>query len=160
MRKRFSIYYFLVAIMVFSLVLPGFAGAEVNGSPKGSLTIHKFEKEPNSDGGVDGDGSANQPAPGTALEGVTFTLTQTHSYNPSTDIWTKVDGNPDDYVTGSDGKIVINNIPLGRYTVQETEWPANVVGNDKKYTVDIPMTNKEGTDVNYDVHIYPKNETV
>ena len=30
--------------------------------------------------------------------------------------------------------------------------------NPNTYTVDIPLTNKEGKVLNYDVHMYPKNE--
>ena len=32
--------------------------------------------------------------------------------------------------------------------------------NKDAFSVDVPMTSKEGTELNYDVHVYPKNETV
>src|SRR5699024_9795252 len=32
--------------------------------------------------------------------------------------------------------------------------------NPEVFKVDIPMTSKDGSDFNYDVHIYPKNETI
>src|SRR5699024_3486288 len=124
MRKRFFIYHFLIAIMMFSLIIPaGVANAEPT---KGSLTIHKFEQEPGiSQGNPDGSELTNPPE-GEPLKGVTFTLTQTHSFNPETDEWTEVQGTPQDYVTNGDGKIIINDIDLGRYKVQETDGPSHV----------------------------------
>src|SRR5699024_1496200 len=43
---------------------------------------------------------------------------------------------------------------------QETDGPEHVVLNTNEYSVDIPMTSKDGSSVNYDVHVYPKNETI
>lgn len=164
MKKRFSIYHFLIALMVFSLVLPGFAGAEKKGGndvQKGSLTIHKFEQEPEQVGtGEEGTGSAGQNAPGEALPGVEFTLIQTHKYNPDTDEWTTFNGTSFKRTTDTNGKIFIDNIDLGRYKIKETDGPDHVVLNDEEYFVDIPMTSKDGETVNYNVHIYPKNETI
>src|SRR5699024_2793706 len=98
---------------------------------------------------------------GKPLAGVEYTLTQTHSYNPATDEWTAIsDGETLTEVTDADGEIVLDPIPLGRYTVQETDWPDHVVPDKEEYTVDIPMTSADGSAANYDVHIYPKNETI
>ena len=168
MKKRFSIYHFLIAVLIFSMFSPvSSVFATVNGDGNGdeettgSLTIHKFEQEKGDKTG-DGDGNPVDPdsIKGEPLEGVEYTITQTHSYDPETDTWTSVSGSPKTYTTNEDGKIVINNIDLGRYTVQETAWPKNVVGDGTEYSVDIPMTSKDGSSVNYDVHIYPKNEII
>lgn len=162
MKRKFSLYHFLIAIMMFSLVLPGFAGATAgNDGEKGSLTIYKFEQEPGAtQGNPDGSKLADDPE-GKALPGVEYTLTQTHAYHPETDEWTEVNGTtPIIQTTDENGKIVIDNIPLGRYKVQETAWPDHVNGNTNEYFVDIPMTDPNGEFVNYDVHIYPKNETI
>lgn len=159
--KRFSIYHFLVVIMAFSLIMPAaVTDAKVSGET-GSLTIHKFEQEPGAEQG-DGNGSEITGIDGEALPGVEFTLTQTHKYDPSSDKWTEVTDNPKTYVETTDatGQIIINDIELGRYTVQETDGPDHVVLNKTKYSVDIPMTSEDGADVNYNVHVYPKNETV
>lgn len=169
MRKRKSIYQFLIALLVFSLLIPaGMVGASTAPAPdNGSLTIHKFEREPGVEDGEDGDGSAGQgnrvPEDAKALEGVEFTITQTHSYNSETDEWNVVedeDALTDKLVTDSDGLAVFHDLPLGRYTVQETDGPPHVNLNTEVFTVDIPMTSPDGTTVNYDVHIYPKNETI
>ena len=51
-----------------------------------------------------------------------------------------------------------DNLPIGRYLVKEISGPTNVNLNTDPYTIEIPMTDKEGKKLNYDVHIYPKNE--
>ncbi len=145
---------------MFSLVIPaGVANAEPS-NPKGSLTIHKFEQEPGAKQGNPDGSELDNPPDGKALEGVTFTLTQTHKYDPANDKWTAYTGEPFTRVTDGNGIIKIDNIPLGRYKVQETAGPPHVNLNKEEYFVDIPMTNKAGTDANYNVHIYPKNETI
>src|SRR5690625_156369 len=166
MYKRISLNQFLILIMMISLLLPmSVVSADGNGngdaSPtKGSLTIHKFEQESDDyQGEPDGSKLDSNPV-GKPLPGVEFILTQTHSFNPETDQWTEVSGSPVKYNTNAEGKIIINDIELGRYKVKETDGPAHVNLNEEEYFVDIPMTNKEGTAVNWDVHIYPKNETI
>jgi|SRR5690625_5180073 len=168
MKKRFSIYHFLIIVLIFSMFTPlSNVFAQVNGGgngdgdkqPTGSLTIHKLEQEKGTERG-DGDGSKVDDLEGEPLAGVEYTITQTHVYDPDTDTWTTGSGESKEFVTDDDGKIVIDPIPLGRYTVKETDWPDNVVGNDEEFTVDIPMTSKDGSSVNYNVHIYPKNETI
>lgn len=168
MKKRFSIYHFLIIVLIFSMFTPlSNVFAQVNGGgngdgdkqPTGSLTIHKLEQEKGTERG-DGDGSKVDDLEGEPLAGVEYTITQTHVYDPDTDTWTTGSGESKKFVTNDDGKIVIDPIPLGRYTFQETDWPDNVVGNDEEFTVDIPMTSKDGSSVNDNVHIYPKNETI
>src|SRR5690625_4726835 len=102
----------------------------------------------------------NHTAPGEPLENVEFTLTQTHEYNAETDEWTEVDGTPFTRVTDNSGTIKIENIALGRYKVQETDGPPHVNLNEEEFFIDIPMTSEDGNILNYDVHIYPKNETI
>lgn len=154
MKKRFSIYHLLIAVLLFSLVLPGFAGA----AESGSLTIHKFEQEPGTEQG-EPDGSAGQTPEGKPLPGVTYTVKQTHSYDGEN--WTEVTGG-EEYTatTGTDGTTTLSNLPLGRYSVVESGGPAHVNLNKNTFYVDIPMTSKDGTTLNYNVHIYPKNETI
>lgn len=164
MKKKFSIYHFLIALLVFSLITPiGTAFAKPTPT-EGSLTIHKFEQEKGDKQGKKPDGSElDNPPVGEALPGVDFTLIQTHSFDPATDEWTELgegEGKTYNETTGSDGKINIDKIDLGRYSVQETGGPDHVVLNEEIYFVDIPMTSKNGKDVNYNVHIYPKNEII
>lgn len=63
--------------------------------------------------------------------------------------------------TGADGiaKFSHGNITQGLYYVSETDAPANVTGKTKDFLVSLPMTNVEGNDWIYDVHVFPKNKT-
>lgn len=159
MKKNTFIYRWMILTMLLTLFIPTVIQAQVQ-DITGSLTIYKYEQEEGTEN-VDGDGNVHEgDIAGQLLADVEFTITQTHSYNPHTDTWTAVEGIAKTFETDSDGKIVIDPIELGRYTIQETDGPAHVVLNDEVFTVDVPMTNEAGTAVNYDVHIYPKNETI
>lgn len=162
MIKKASIYRFIIVLMIFSLFVP--AGAtNAQSTSGGKLTVHKFEREPGVADGEAGNGSADQTVPTDAvkLPGVTFEFTQTHAYDAATDKWTVVTaGTPFTRVTDANGEIVIDNIELGRYKVQEIAGPARVNLNRDIFYVDIPMTNLDRETVNFDVHIYPKNETI
>ena len=46
--------------------------------------------------------------------------------------------------TGKDGTVKFGNLPIGRYLVKEVSGPANVNLNTDPYTIEIPMTDKEG----------------
>jgi len=153
---------FLAILLLISLLIPNVAFAyDIKGDVDNpTLTIHKFEQEPDEVEGEEGTGSQEQGVTGDPLEGVEFTLTQTHAYNPNTDEWTEVSGTSITRVTNADGQIIIANIELGRYKVQETNGPPHVNLNTEEYFVDIPMTSADGATLNYDVHIYPKNEII
>lgn len=164
--KKKTINIALIFTLIVSLLLPQAAFAkEIKGDEDNpSLTIHKFEQEPGTAPGEDGTGLPGQNAEGNPVEGVTFTLKQTHQYNSETDKWTEVaDGKTIEKQTSEDGTVVFtkgDGLELGRYEVTETDGPANVILNPDPFYVDIPMTNKDRTTLNYDVHVYPKNETV
>lgn len=159
MRKKSSfIYRFLIILLMFTIVSP-VGGVSAAPSDHGSLTIHKYEQEPGAEQGV-GDGSEGQATVGSPLPGVTYEVTQTHSYNPETDEWTEVTGGETHTMkTDEDGQ-VSKYLPFGRYSVKETNGPDHVNLNPDTFFVDIPMTSKDGSDLNYNVHIYPKNETI
>src|SRR5690625_2171377 len=135
MKRLKFVYKFLAFLLIFSLLLPAGmaqAGKKTNGHEdreKGSLTVHKFEREPGVEDGEAGDGSAGQTVPGDAepVEGVEFTIKQTHSYDPSNDTWTAITAGENRVgVTGDDGKLTFGDLPLGRYTVEETNAPPHV----------------------------------
>lgn len=156
----------LIFTLLVSIFLPNITLAYTVTGEAGNptLTIHKYEQEPGTAAGAEGTGQAGQTAEGAPVEGVEFTITQTHKYDPATDAWTEVTGaTPIKKTTGADGIVeftTADGLELGRYTVQETNGPAHVILNTEVFSVDVPMTNKEGTNLNYDVHIYPKNEIV
>lgn len=75
--------------------------------------------------------------------------------------------------TDEDGKTEANDLPLGLYLLVETKVPEMVVGTTNPCFVSLPMTNVDGgmadgsgnqittggQDWNYNVVLYPKNET-
>src|SRR5699024_7524755 len=123
--KRFKFVYKLLAfLLLFSLILPtGLAQAAPDAEEErthGSLTVHKYEQEADGAEGEEGTGEDGQNVPGDAkpLEGVEFTITQTHSFDPSTDIWTEIsNGEVFTGVTDASGQYTFYDLPLGRYNV-------------------------------------------
>ncbi|MFK4998279.1 collagen binding domain-containing protein [Bacillus sp. N9] len=109
-----------------------------------------------------GDGTGNQTPVGTPLAGVTYKVKQTHAYDGTE--WTQVTNGQEYELTtkeeGDEKGIIAQSLPLGRYSIKEIKGPPHVNLNPEIFHVDIPMTSKDGSTLNYDVHIYPKNETI
>lgn len=164
MKKIFSV--LLVLFLTFSTWSSVLVKAD---SPsKGTLTIHKYEQEKDGAQGLEGDGSANQEVPKDVkpLKGVTFEVKRVASFEKISndgkivkeDVKPVMGATPNQVVTDDNGQAVLKDLPLGRYEVKEVAGPPHVNLNPNTYTVDIPLTNKEGKVLNYDVHMYPKNE--
>ncbi|WP_416829262.1 SpaA isopeptide-forming pilin-related protein [Ectobacillus polymachus] len=166
MKKIFNI--MLAFVLTLSMLPNLIANAESESKEKGSLTIHKYEQEKDGDKGVEGDGSANQTIPDGVkpLPGVTYEIKQIASFEKISNegkivkenVKPVTNGKTITITTNDKGEAVFKELPLGRYEVKEISGPAHVNLNPNTYTVDIPMTNKNGDVLNYDVHIYPKNE--
>ncbi|AWC29941.1 hypothetical protein CG478_017355 [Bacillus cytotoxicus] len=164
MKKLLSM--ILVFVLMFSTLPSLFANAA--SKTKGSLTIHKYEQEKDKIAGAEGDGSAKQDVPKDAkpLKGVTFEVKQVASFEKiSSDgkivkeaVKPVETATPVKVTTNEKGEAVLKELPLGRYEVKEVAGPPHVNLNPNTYTVDIPLTNKDGNVLNYDVHMYPKNE--
>lgn len=151
-----------------------------------SLTIHKYEYNGN-DNTNKGTGSKDDTLPdGTKpLSGVQFTIWKVDDL---ADYYGK-DGNAlpkvEDFVLTGKGNAAVlkkngteipqlasgrtddngiakfsqGGIVQGLYYVSETDAPANVTTRTKDFLVSLPMTNAEGNDWIYDVHVFPKNGT-
>lgn len=101
----------LVLTLLLSLILPSMTLAEVTHQDTGSLTIHKYEREPGASGnGENQTGpSAGVPSDATPLSGVTYEVTQTHSFDGQD--WTEVtDGPVQEVTTNGDGIAVLNDL--------------------------------------------------
>lgn len=61
--------------------------------------------------------------------------------------------------TDSNGKSKVENLAQGLYLVVETRVPENVVDTTAPFLVSLPMTTIDGDSWNYNVVLYPKNET-
>ena len=177
----------LAAMMLLGTSATSFAAENagetlVENVQKGSLTIHKYRMADTELAGDSNTGSGGKetqvPEGATALPGVTFRITKVNA-----------DGNEDNtwetppIATDSAGQISVNSLPLGRYKVEElgmldgdgsqqvvpnTKDPAMIEGagtaegviTTKAFYVDVPMTASDGKTLNYDVHVYPKNEVI
>lgn len=164
MKKIFSI--LLIFVLTFATLPSMFASADSRST--GTLTIHKYQQEKEGNIGAEGNGSANQtiPTDAKALPGVTFEIKQIKSFeiiaNDGTvakeSVKPVTNANTIQVTTNDKGEAVFPNLALGRYEVKEIDGPAHVNLNPNTYTVDIPMTDKDGKGLNYDVCMYPKNE--
>lgn len=61
--------------------------------------------------------------------------------------------------TDAGGYTSANGLPLGLYLIVETYVPENVTCTVNPFFVSVPMTTTNGAEWNYDVVLYPKNET-
>jgi len=159
-------------------------GFETIGSPDSpTLTIHKYEQEsdqfckdpnnPEDENCIPGSGFGDDLdlLDGvTAVPDVTYELVMTHKLNEVTNNdgtitqeWTEVsDAAPFQVTTDSDGQAIIPDIEKGRYEVTEIDAPSHILINQESFFVEVPMTNeRDGTQyLNYDVHVFPKNEII
>lgn len=61
--------------------------------------------------------------------------------------------------TDQNGKTGASNLEQGLYLLIETRVPENVTSTTDPFLVSLPMTTVDGETWNYDVTVYPKNET-
>lgn len=61
--------------------------------------------------------------------------------------------------TDENGYSKVEDLSQGLYLLVETKVPENVTATTAPFLVSLPMTTVDGSDWNYDVTLYPKNET-
>ena len=156
-------------------------GTQVGNVNKGSLTIHKYKMTDTQNAGASnttsGGSVAEVPSDAEPLKGVSFLVTKVDENAAADTTWPAKE-----VVTGADGSVAISDLPLGRYKVEELgmlngDGSDQVVPNlddeamkdgaagstaitSKVFYVDVPMTASDGETLNYDVHVYPKNEVL
>ena len=163
MKRIFSL--LLICVLAFSTLMNMTVSAETKST--GTLTIHKYEQGKDAKPGVDGNGKEGQSVPDGAkpLKDVTFEIKRIASFEQTSDgkiVKENIDKVTDSSitkVTDANGEAVFSNLPLGRYEVKAIKAPDHIELDMSTFIVDIPMTSVDGKDLNYDVHIYPKNET-
>lgn len=160
----------------------------INTGKEVSLTIHKYEYNGNLPGTATGseNDKANVPDDAKLLSGVQFTIWKVADldsyYGKDSVALPKVEefeltGKGDaaelkkkGSTTPISGKIskrtvdgVItfgsSEVTQGLYYVSETDAPANVTTKAAPFLVSLPMTNADGDDWIYNVHVFPKNKT-
>lgn len=178
----------LSAAMVLSTMTVTAFAADTNKMPTindttktGSITIHKYEYNKDSENHATGEEDRTQlPEGATPLQGAGFTIYKVAGVNdltkyykanpeslPSVDEYL-IDGKINDSKvleerpeakTDKDGIAKFNNLELGFYVVVETTTPDKVTTPVEPFIVSVPMTTKDGDNWLYDVHVYPKNKT-
>ena len=134
----------VILLINFSTIVKA-TGADLTRTT-GSLTITKYEK-----------GATGHEGENTPLQGVRFAIYKVADGETST---TAPSGNPlRQETTNSSGQAAFSNLELGRYLVVETAVPENVTERIANFLVDIPQTGTNGTSLEYDVNVYPKNNT-
>ena len=176
---------FLVVLMAISIFTVSFNAVSTNlidSTKTGSLTIHKYEMPDvsvaTSAGTGDVTDASNVPSTAKPYAGVTFKITRvanlinadsslnTTYYTPTGVALPTVDEAKAmtaiatvSKTTDSNGLASFTNLPLGIYLVQETKAPAQTNVKTADFVVSIPMTKVNGTEWEYNVNVYPKNET-
>lgn len=161
----------LAMLMMATMLATGVVAYDNAADQTGSITIHKFEQK---DSGQDkwpegdpGDGTVIEDTAslGTPLANVEFSIwnvtgTYTGSEDATTIVTTDLDEATDVQTTGADGVATFAGLDVGVYLVAETNKDPHTTRVTPNFFVSIPMTNPDGDDWLYDVHVYPKNALV
>ena len=151
--KKITILALAFMLMFFSSVniVKAVTDQVIDNNKKASLTITKYEH-------------ANGSEENISLAGVEFTI-----YSIPSNIETVSDAqdyiknnavNSHTDITPENGTITFTNLELGRYLVEETDAPKNVMTKVESFLIDLPRSNDNGSTWEYDVTVYPKNITV
>lgn len=173
MNKIFKNTFFMsfAFIIIMSLfVCKTSISSEIDLSKRGSLTIYCFEVSNLEDYYTPGSGEENNNINSETtkpLLGVQYALYKVDGIESiqSTPLIDAINYIPlnspiETKTTDSNGVVSFTNLELGRYYVKIINVPENVNQESSPFFVDIPMTNSDGTDWNYDIKVYPKNQTI
>lgn len=161
----------LAMLMMATMLATGVVAYDNAADQTGSITIHKFEQK---DSGQDkwpegdpGDGTVIEDTAslGTPLANVEFSIWNvTEKYTGSEDATTIVTTDLGEAMavesTDKDGVAKFADLEVGVYLVAETNYDPHTTRVTPNFFVSIPMTNPDGDDWIYDVHVYPKNALV
>lgn len=175
----------LAAVMLFGTMTTAFAadeneGITVNNNKEGSITIHKYKMpdtenafESNTESGGTALSEDKLPETAVPLPNVQFKITRVVQNENGE--WVSAEGDlaySAEAQTDKDGEITFGDLNLGRYKIEELgidggDGSNAVLPNEaddamagKAFFVDVPMTEADGKTLNYDVHVYPKNEVL
>ena len=170
----------LAAVMLLGTMTTVFAvennGDSADKGKTGSITIHKYKMPDTENAEPSNTESGGMKIDETKLleiaeplANVKFKITRVEqgddgNWNDTQDI--------QEVKTDSNGEAHVANLPLSRYKIEElgldgenesdavlpNETDDAMVG--KAFYVDVPMTQEDGQTLNYDVHVYPKNEVL
>lgn len=161
---------FLALCMLLSMSIHTLV-ASAEAPTSGSITIHKFDGV-SEDHLNDGNRVADESAFGNPVGGITFKVTKVllddngsivdhagNKYKVDTSYHSSGFTNGEKTVTTSTaeadkGTVTLNSLSLGIYYIEE--YPNGDYIVREPFFVQVPMTNAEGKEPIYDVHVYPK----
>ena len=168
MKKKNFISSLIALLLVISMNMQVLAAPEnppVNFVKRGSITVHKLSYS-GTEVVEDGTGLEDHELPTgtTPIEGAVYEIKQTHKLVQATNNQeelveldeTESNATIKRGTTGKDGSYAFTDLALGRYTLREISAPGHLVDT-TEYIVDVPLTVTNGTQLLYDVHVYPKN---
>ena len=152
MNKKLTKVIITVLVIIMLIVAIGnTAKAVIDETKKVSLTITKYE---HSNGSEVNKELAGVEFTVSLVPNETGTVDEAIQYIESNEVTTYTKTTPEN------GIIKFENLEQGRYLVQETAAPKNVLTKIESFLVDLPRTNDNGDGWNYDVTVYPKNITI
>lgn len=163
LKKKQILSLILVVTMILSVLAPIVSAVQIDDvidtTRKASLTIVKYENAY---------GEGKNPDENVPLKDVTFTIYKLDDVNhdrTAEDIYNDIKAGTItltsiEAITNEEGLAEFKDLDLGRYLVVESKVPTNVSVAISPFLVDLPRTSDDGQSWNYDVTVYPKNETV
>lgn len=162
----------LAMLMMATMLATGVVAYDNAADKTGSITIHKYAQVDPGSGetfptgqNATGEEIEDTSGLGEALPGVEFTI-----WNVTNIVSDASTAEPADVdvselestkqTTNDNGVAEFENLVIGLYLVKETTSPDKVTQPSSPFFVSIPMTNPNGTDWIYNVHVYPKNAYV
>ena len=171
MKKRFFSSFLIVLLLLVNFATSAFALQDppVDFAERGSITVHKYSFEGDEADKLDGTGveldkDVDIPNQSTPLPGTVYEIQQTHELVQGTnnqEEWVELvtPATPIQRTTDSNGVANFDDLDLGRYTLKEISAPGHLT-DPRTYYIDVPLTVADGTQLLYDVHVYPKNTPV
>lgn len=163
LKKKQILSLILVVTMILSVLAPIVSAVQIDDvidiTRKASLTLVKYENAY---------GEGKNPDENVPLKDVTFTIYKLDDVNKdrtAEDIYNDIKAGTItltsiEAITNEEGLAEFKDLDLGRYLVVESKVPTNVSVAISPFLVDLPRTSDDGQSWNYDVTVYPKNETV
>ena len=163
LKKKQILSLILVVTMILSVLAPIVSAVQIDDvidtTRKASLTIVKYENAY---------GEGKNPDENVPLKDVTFTIYKLDDVNfdrSADEIYNDIKAGTItltsiEAITNEEGLAEFKDLDLGRYLVVESKVPTNVSVAISPFLVDLPRTSDDGQSWNYDVTVYPKNETV
>jgi len=157
------------AALLASMILTGIVSIpqEVLAQPQeGAFHLKKYAdstgQEEATGQKVDTSDSSSPLYGGTVIAGVEYEIYRTHDYTEGKLVEISSDpvaitDNGENYKTDINGEINITRLPLGQYIFREISAPEGIQVNTEEYYFVLPFTIDGGTELQYEVYVYPKN---